>query len=461
MKKIIILALCSLLFVPVSGAKRKVHTIGDSTMSDYKPAATPKRGWGMYLQAFFNADSVEVNNRGKSGASTRTFYETDALWPSVKAQFRSGDYLIIQFAHNDEKCKGEDVYMENERLRAEGKDTLTDMRGTEPNTTYKEYLFKFINEARSYGVTPIMMGPICRAYFKDGKINDEGQHKLPGTKELKREEAARVLRPVGTFDKDYVRCMHEVADDMHVPFLDMTVASQELYERQGKDYCMAHYFNCGDKTHTSAEGGMAIATLAYNLISQEPMLEELQSWTIFPSKEDYAAYAQRIEETGKKAAFAAKGEPFELEIGEWRLENLKSEIKNHKLQILPSEGFWPAGEIDEVANRYIEYTIAAEKKKGLVVETITLDVKAKGGPGMNMHINYGFGEQFSGVTTIYENTALPKNKKIRVHLDQPILVPAGEVLHLRILPWYDSNGQQQKGKVLEVGTLKMTGKRLK
>ena len=86
-------------------APRRLHTIGDSTMSDYKPAATPKRGWGMYLQAFFNPDSVVVNNRGKSGASTRTFYETDNLWPSVKSQMHAGDYLIIQFAHNDEKCK--------------------------------------------------------------------------------------------------------------------------------------------------------------------------------------------------------------------------------------------------------------------------------------------------------------------------------------------------------------------
>ncbi|MBQ5379704.1 MAG: hypothetical protein IIU10_05785, partial [Paludibacteraceae bacterium] len=144
MRKIFCLVfLCSVLLVPTQGAKRRVHTIGDSTMSEYKPAATPKRGWGMYLQAFFNPDSVEVNNRGKSGASTRTFYETENLWPSVKTQMQAGDYLIIQFAHNDEKCKGEDVYVENARLRAEGKDTLTDMRGTEPNTTYKEYLRKY------------------------------------------------------------------------------------------------------------------------------------------------------------------------------------------------------------------------------------------------------------------------------------------------------------------------------
>jgi len=462
MSKQFLLVFSTLYFVTLSlsSAPRRVHTIGDSTMSEYKPAATPKRGWGMYLQAFFNPDSVEVNNRGKSGASTRTFYETENLWPSVKAQMKSGDYLIIQFAHNDEKCKGEDVFEQNAALRAAGQDTLTDMRGTEPNTTYKAYLFKFINEARELGVTPIMMSPICRAYFKDGQINNEGRHKLQGTKELSSKEAAKVLRPKGTFDKDYVRCMREVAEDMWVPFLDMTAASEELFERVGKDFCMSHYFNCGDKTHTSVEGGMAIATLAYNLISQEPLLEELQRWMVYPDKAQYAAYAQNIEDSGKKAAFAAKGEAFELEIGDWRLENLKSVIRNHKSQILPLEGSWPAGEIDEVANRYVEYSIAAEKKKGLVIESITLPVRAIGGPGMNIHINYGFGEQFRGVTTIYENTALPKKKWVKVELSQPILIPAGETLYLRVLPWYDSNGQPQTKKYLQLGELKVQGKKL-
>ena len=448
MRKILtLLVLSALLLLPsLQGggggrlsAKRRVHTIGDSTMSDYKPAATPKRGWGMYLQAFFNTDSVSVNNRGKSGASTRTFYETDNLWPSVKRQMRAGDYLIIQFAHNDEKCKGEDVYVQNAKLRAEGKDTLTDMRGTEPNTTYKEFLRTYIRETRSMGVTPILMSPICRAYFqKDGTINDEGRHKLVES-------------------KDYVKAMREVAQEMWVPFLDMTARSREFYEQQGKEYCMANYFNCGDKTHTSAAGGMAIASLAYELIINSPELEELKSWTVFPSKEAYSAYAQRIEDAGKKAAFAAKGTPFSETLAAVKLENLQTKKKS---QILPLEGAWPAGEIDEVANRYVEYTIAAEKKKGLVIETIELTAKAKGGPGMNIHINYGFGDLFSGVTTIYENTALPNNKKLVIKLNQPILVPAGQTLHLRILPWYDSNGKPQTKKYLQIGELKVTGKRL-
>ena len=283
--RIFLLLALVLMLVPMEAAKRKVHTIGDSTMSSYQPAATPKRGWGMYLQVFFNPDSVEVNNRGKSGASTRTFYETENLWPSVKKQMRAGDYLIIQFAHNDEKCKGEDVYVKNVQLRSEGKDTLTDMRGTEPNTTYKAYLRKFINEAREMGVTPILMSPICRAYFKDGKINSEGRHVLSA-------------------EKDYVRCMREVAEEMNVPFLDMTAASCAFYESRGKEFCMEHYFNCGEKTHTSAQGGMAIATLAYSLIV-ENRETNLRLLTNLPTQEEVEAYAQAIEESGKKAAFAA------------------------------------------------------------------------------------------------------------------------------------------------------------
>lgn len=445
-RTIFILGLC-LFLVPMNAAKRKVHTIGDSTMSEYKPAATPKRGWGMYLQAFFNADSIEVNNRGKSGASTRTFYETNNLWPSVKQQMNAGDYLIIQFAHNDEKCKGEDVYAENARLRAEGKDTLTDMRGTEPNTTYKDYLRKFINEARAMDVTPILMSPICRAYFKDGKINNEGRHNLGERQEANGEKV---------ISKDYVKAMREVAEEMNVPFLDMTAKSQEMYENAGQETCMTRYFNCGDKTHTGQEGGMVNANLAYLLIKNCPDLKELHHLVALPSLEAYSSYIRAIEDKGKREAFAAKGKAFNSQL---KIHNSQNLIRQNG-GFIPSAGDWPAGEIDEVANRYIQYTISAEKKKGMVIETITLPVFAKGGEGMNIHINYGFGDSFRDVTTIYENTALPKNKELIVKLNQPILVPAGEKLHIRVLPWYDSNGKPQKGKYLILENMQITGKQL-
>lgn len=402
----------------------------------------------MYLQVFFNQDSIEVNNRGKSGASTRTFYETENLWPSVKRQMKAGDYLIIQFAHNDEKCKGEDVYVQNAKLRAEGKDTLTDMRGTEPNTTYKQYLRKFINEAREMGVKPILMSPICRAYFKDGKINEEGRHNLTS-------ERMNELKNEG--DKDYVRCMREVAEEMQVPFLDMTERTREMYESEGQEICMKRYFNCGDKTHTGQEGGMLNAHLAYLLIKNSPELAELHHLVALPPIEVSVAYIRGIEEKGRREAFNAQGMPYKTTIKNAKMHNMQLSRRN---RYMPLGGVWPAGEIDEVANRYIEYTITAEKKKGLVIESIYLPVKAIGGPGMNIHINYGFGDEFRNVTTIYENTALPKNQEISVSLNYPILVPAGQTIHIRILPWYDSNGKGQSGKFLQLGAMKITGKKL-
>ena len=182
----------------------------------------------------------------------------------------------------------------------------------------------------------------------------------------------------------------------------------------------------------------------------------IHGWFFLPSQQAYAAYAQHIEDSGKKAAFAAKGKRFEETLHATFVRNMKHSSKGY----IPTSGHWPAGEIDEVANRYIEYTISADKKKGMVIESIVVPVFVKGGHGMNMHINYGFGEDFKDVTTIYENTALPKSKPQMITLDQPILIPAGQTLHIRILPWYDSNGKPQKGKYLQLGELKVIGKKL-
>ncbi len=299
-------------------------------------------------------------------------------------------------------------------------------------------MHKYINEAWAMGVTPILMAPICRAYFKEGKISDEGRHLLKD-------------------DKDYVRSMREVAEDLGVVFLDMTARTQAFYEQCGQDYCMAHYFNCGDKTHTSAEGGMAIAHLAYDMIRQSQDLTAMHAWLVSPSKAQYEAYAQAIEESGKKAAFEANGTPFQQEL---KIANLRN-LKKHQNGYLPLSEAWPAGEIDEVANRYVEYTISADKKKGMVIESIIVPICAMGGNGMNIHVNAGLGENFKDVTTLYENTAIPSGKALLIPIEQPILVPAGDTLHIRVLPWYDSHGRPQKGKRIELGNLRITGKRLK
>lgn len=432
MKKTLSLALV-LLMVLGASAKIKVHTIGDSTMSNYKPSATVKRGWGMYLQAYLDSALVEVNNRGKSGASTRTFYETEALWPSVKAQVRPGDYVIIQFAHNDEKCKGQDVYVYNDSVRALGQDTTTDMRGTHPHTTYKMYLRRLVEETRALGATPVLMAPICRKYFtRDGRINDEGRHILKG-------------------GLDYVQSMREVADEMQVVFVDMTSATRDLYESMGDKECTARYFGAGDKTHTTAEGGRAIAALAAQQLRSAGVLTD---YIIEPSDEALRAYCSAIENAGLMAAMDEGGLVFSNELTDYTLSNLRL----FKHGFAPESDVWGQGEIDEVATRYIDYALTAPQGRAIVLDKLVFGFRSKGGDGMNLHINYGLGDAFQGVTTIYENTALRGGKTLRVELTQPILVPAGTTLHLRVLPWYDTETPAARRKYLHVDKIQVHGR---
>src|SRR6056300_1206939 len=82
-----------------TNAQVTLHTIGDSTMADYDENTTDKRGWGMMFQQFFTSDFT-VNNRAKSGASSKSFYLEAPYWSTVKQQIKSGDFVLIQFAHN-------------------------------------------------------------------------------------------------------------------------------------------------------------------------------------------------------------------------------------------------------------------------------------------------------------------------------------------------------------------------
>ena len=181
--------LLSLLTVTIpSEAKKKVHTIGDSTMANYATdGTTDKRGWAQMLQQFFNVDNVTVNNRGKSGASSKSFYLESAYWPTLVTggsdAMQAGDFLLIQFAHNDEKNGGADGDVVKEYYANQGDATTaasTDYRGTTASGTYKEYIRKYIDEAKAMGVKPIVVGPICRKYFStDGQsIKRNGMHDL-------------------------------------------------------------------------------------------------------------------------------------------------------------------------------------------------------------------------------------------------------------------------------------------
>lgn len=276
MRNVLSIALATLLCLPMSAIK--VHTIGDSTMADYDESTTDKRGWGMYLGSFFNPEFVTVNNRGKSGADTRGFYNGAAHWASVKTQMSAGDYLLIQFAHNDE---GTVTYgMDNLEYAAyceeHGLPAPSDARGTNPQTTYRDMLRAFIDEARELGVTPVLVGPICRAYFQGNDIRRNGKHDL-GDKFSKIENGVLYENqslPAGDSTMSYVKAMKVVAAEKNVPFIDLTEATRQLYLSYGETQCLSLLFCEGDKTHTNAMGGNLVARAAAQLLKNEGVLAD-------------------------------------------------------------------------------------------------------------------------------------------------------------------------------------------
>ncbi len=468
---VILILNLAIIFNSAATAAVKVHTIGDSTMSDYKPSATDKRGWGTYLGLFFDTAYVTVNNRGKSGASTRTFYEQPAFWTSVKSQMTAGDYVLIQFAHNDEKDNGLDVLEHNAYLRAHGELELTDLRGTCPGTTYKDYLRRYINDTRELGCTPVLVAPICRKYFlNDSTIRRNGQHDLGDKFNLLRDGELLLNQSVPADDHsmDYVWQMQQVAKEMNVPFLDMTTATRELYLSYGNDYCTSKLFCQGDKTHTSELGAILVARLAAGLLKQAGILAE--HITIHELSALNAPYGEADRSTvGRKEHSTLhsplRGEP-EGCLGrgrEWAFHLTTRNLcvqkhRYHNSDNGKTKAPWPADEIDENAVRYIDLAVTAPADSALRITGISMDLSAVGTAAMSCHINTGFGDNFTDVHTYYEKVGLPQNTLTPVAIAPTHLtVPAGKTLHIRILPWLNDESAPRSGKYIGVSKVRIEG----
>lgn len=285
MNKLIFLYLTMAMTLATTSAQAiKVHTIGDSTMQTYDENSTNTRGWGQYLQQFFKG--VTVNNRGKAGASSKSFYREAAFWQSVKTQMQPGDYVLIQFSHNDEKNNG----MDGDELKAyyekTGQTALansTDYRGTTPSGTYKEYLKKYVSETRAAGCTPILVAPICRMYFSGNTINRTGQHDLGDN--FKKLTSTGVLEnqklPASDHTMDYVYQMKLVAEEMNVPFIDLTTATKELYLSYGNEKCHSILGDGKGSTHLATTGATLIARLCAQLLKKTNILSD---YIVLPSE---------------------------------------------------------------------------------------------------------------------------------------------------------------------------------
>ncbi|MCQ2203760.1 MAG: rhamnogalacturonan acetylesterase [Bacteroidales bacterium] len=230
-----LLLISPLILSACSSSVITIRTIGDSTMADYEENTTETRGWGEMFGHFVNPRKANVVDYARGGRSSKSFYE-EKLWQTVLDSTRKGDYILIQFAHNDEKNNG-----------LEGDDG----RGTAPWGQYRQYLERYIDEAREKGATPIFVAPIIRRYFdSNGRITRKGQHDLSSS--------------IEDTTKNYILVMKTVAKQKNVPYVDLTSRTLQMTESAGPKLSKQLIYVSGDNTHTRAFGAAHIAKAAMN-----------------------------------------------------------------------------------------------------------------------------------------------------------------------------------------------------
>ncbi|MGH2646297.1 MAG: alpha/beta hydrolase fold domain-containing protein, partial [Ginsengibacter sp.] len=174
-------------FSPVQNKKLKIWLIGDSTMANKEIKAYPETGWGMPFKYFFDS-SVEVNNMAKNGRSTKTFM-AEGLWQQALDKMEAGDYVMIQFGHNDE--------------------VPTKKSYTTPDE-FKNNLEKYVTDSRSKNAIPVLITPVAR-------------RKFDSTGHIEETHAA------------YTQLVKDVASEYKVALIDLDSTSQQLFEQMGPE----------------------------------------------------------------------------------------------------------------------------------------------------------------------------------------------------------------------------------
>ncbi|OXB90416.1 rhamnogalacturonan acetylesterase [Geobacillus uzenensis] len=166
-----------------------IYLAGDSTVAAAPRSRAPRAGWGEMLDGWFD-DHVVVKNMAASGRSAKSFIEEGRL-ERILRELRKGDYLFIQFGHNDEKANDPTRY-------------------TEPFTSYQAYLQQYIDGARAKGAIPILITPVERRRFSaDGQTLDSHGH--------------------------YPAAMKALGKHERVPVIDLTTKSKQRFEQLGPE----------------------------------------------------------------------------------------------------------------------------------------------------------------------------------------------------------------------------------
>lgn len=245
LKLILLIAIPFMALMLPTKKKIKVFLAGDSTIAIKETKAFPETGWGMPFVYFWDS-TVTVVNRAKNGRSTKTFI-SEGLWKTIYDEAGEGDYVFIQFGHNDESVE------KNERYAT-------------PDT-FKMNLTRFIQETREKKAIPVLLTPVSRRKFDQNGI------------------------ALQTHEK-YSALVREVAAEQKVNFIDLDEISRALYQQIGQEPSKLLFVQLKpgehpnypdgreDNTHFSETGARLIAQLVLAEIKKQKL--ELAERIIVP-----------------------------------------------------------------------------------------------------------------------------------------------------------------------------------
>ena len=311
-----------LLFVSAIPEKTTtIFIIGDSTAANKDISkGKQERGWGMVLQSYFD-DNIRVDNRALNGRSTRSFIN-EGHWDKVLQSMKPGDYVIIQFGHNDEKPKAD--------------------RHTDPGSTFDYNLAKFVRETREHGGIPVLMNCVVRRNFFVNAPENDDDEKLR-TQTFK--DGVRMVEGDTLIDTHglYRVAPRDVAQRMNVHFVDANQITHDLEQGLGTEASkkLHMWFLPGtepsepkgkqDNTHYSVYGAHVVARLLADALCEEvPVLKKYRCNADYTVDSKGRGQYLTIDDAIAAAQASAKNDAtIQILGGEWDKPQLpkKSKIK--------------------------------------------------------------------------------------------------------------------------------------
>ncbi len=237
---------------PAAEHKPTLFIIGDSTVKNGADnGSNGQWGWGHILPMLFDPAKITVVNDALGGTSSRSFFETPNLFPKVIAKVQPGDFVLMQFGHNDNTRPPEsDTLRYRSTIGGNGEETVEGPKdpkqggGNETIHTFGWYERQMIAAIKAKGATPI----VCSLIPRDNWSPD-------GSK-------------INRADKSYGLWAQQAAEQEKVPFLPLNTLIADHYDKEGKAKVVATYFPKGESTHTNWAGAKLNAECVVEGIKQ-------------------------------------------------------------------------------------------------------------------------------------------------------------------------------------------------